>query len=99
MPWPRSSGRCRRLVRRRLARVEETAVAEPPGARGARGRVVRIRVREDGDLDRCVQALAAVHQTSGYPANWPADPAGWLTPGGMAGAWVATTAAEPVAGH
>jgi GNAT superfamily N-acetyltransferase len=63
------------------------------------GETVRIRPREAGDLDRCVQVLAAVHQASGYPANWPADPARWLTPDGIARAWVATTVEVPVAGH
>jgi GNAT superfamily N-acetyltransferase len=60
---------------------------------------VRIRAREAGDLELCVRVLAGVRETSGYPANWPADPARWLTPDGIAGAWVATTAAVPVAGH
>ncbi len=62
-------------------------------------RALRIRARQDGDLERCVRVLAAVYETGGYPTNWPADPARWLTPDGIAGAWVATTAAEPVAGH
>jgi GNAT superfamily N-acetyltransferase len=74
--------------------VEETGSAPGPP-----GKPVRIRVREAGDLDLCVQALAAGHETSGYPTNWPADPVRWLTPDGIACAWVATTAAVPVAGH
>jgi ribosomal protein S18 acetylase RimI-like enzyme len=60
---------------------------------------LRIRDREDGDLERCVRVLAAVYETGGYPTNWPADPARWLTPDGIACAWVASTATEPVAGH
>ncbi len=71
-------------------------MAEAPGPPE---KPVRIRAREAGDLDLCVQALAAGHETGGYPANWPADPARWLTPDGIACAWVATTAAVPVAGH
>jgi GNAT superfamily N-acetyltransferase len=63
------------------------------------GEAVRVRGREPADLDLCVEALAAVHRASGYPANWPADPAGWLTPDGIARAWVAATAEVPVAGH
>jgi len=46
-----------------------------------------------------VRALADVHETSGYPTNWPVDPAQWLTPTDIACAWVATTTAMPVAGH
>jgi GNAT superfamily N-acetyltransferase len=68
-------------------------------ASGAPDPPVRIRPREAGDLDRCVRVLTAVHETSGYPANWPADPAGWLTPDGIARAWVATTREVPLAGH
>jgi GNAT superfamily N-acetyltransferase len=71
----------------------------PAEASGRPDQPVRIRPREAGDLDRCVQVLAAVHRTSGYPTNWPADPARWLTPDGIAGVWVATTREVPVAGH
>ncbi|MCL6670043.1 GNAT family N-acetyltransferase [Streptomyces panaciradicis] len=49
----------------------------------------RVRQRADHDLDACVAALAAVHRHSGYPVNWPADPARWLTPSSMEAAWVA----------
>ena len=68
-------------------------------ASGPTDQPVRIRPREAGDLDRCVQVLAAVRETSGYPTNWPADPARWLTPDGIACAWVATTREAPIAGH
>lgn len=61
--------------------------------------LIRIRNREAADIDMCVQALTTVHQTSGYPTNWPADPARWLAPAGVVRAWVATTNALPVAGH
>jgi GNAT superfamily N-acetyltransferase len=60
---------------------------------------VRIRPREGADLELCVQGLAAVFQDGGYPTNWPADPGGWLSPDGIAGAWVASTEGLPVAGH
>lgn len=30
-----------------------------------------------------------MHAHSGYPVNWPADPAGWLTPPTLLAAWVA----------
>jgi GNAT superfamily N-acetyltransferase len=66
---------------------------------GRAGGPVWIRRREAADLDRCVQVLTAVHQTSGYPANWPADPGRWLTPDGIVCAWVAATPDVPVAGH
>ncbi|MFE6765843.1 GNAT family N-acetyltransferase [Streptomyces sp. NPDC057689] len=58
----------------------------------------RIRRRRDGDMDACVEALATVHEADRYPAAWPADPAGWLTPGGMLGAWVAVDGPR-VLGH
>lgn len=48
-----------------------------------------IRRRRDDDLKACVEALATVHDADRYPAEWPADPGGWLTPDGMLGAWVA----------
>ncbi len=57
-----------------------------------------VRRRCDEDLPRCVQALAAVHATDGYPMRWPTDPAGWLCPPGLAAAWVADHA-EAIAGH
>jgi ribosomal protein S18 acetylase RimI-like enzyme len=60
---------------------------------------LRIRNREAADLGLCVEALAMVHRTSGYPTNWPADPARWLTPSGIVHAWIATTGELPVAGH
>ncbi|WP_338693261.1 GNAT family N-acetyltransferase [Streptomyces sp. Q6] len=50
---------------------------------------VRVRARRRDDLAACVDVLALVHAADGYPVNWPADPAGWLTVRGMTGAWVA----------
>jgi GNAT superfamily N-acetyltransferase len=50
---------------------------------------VPIRPRLPGDLDACVAVLRRVHDHSGYPGRWPADPAGWLTPSGLIEAWVA----------
>lgn len=61
--------------------------------------VIRIRNREAADIDLCVQALAAVHRTSGYPTNWPVDPAWWLTPPGTIEAWTARAGEMPIAGH
>lgn len=46
-----------------------------------------IRTRELADLDGCVAALASVHESGGYPTNWPADPARWLTPSGAIHGW------------
>jgi GNAT superfamily N-acetyltransferase len=43
--------------------------------------------------------LRRVHETSGYPTNWPRDPGRWLTPGSLIEAWVAGTEDIPVAGH
>ncbi len=40
-----------------------------------------------------------VHRTDGYPINWPADPAAWLTPAGMLQGWVAVTGQAMVVGH
>ncbi len=61
--------------------------------------MIRIRDREAGDVGLCVQVLAEVHQTSGYPTNWPADPAQWLTPPGIVRAWIASAHELPIAGH
>jgi GNAT superfamily N-acetyltransferase len=49
----------------------------------------RIRVRSDGDLDACVRILETVHRADRYPTYWPDDPASWLSPSAMLGAWVA----------
>jgi GNAT superfamily N-acetyltransferase len=60
---------------------------------------VPIRPRADADLPGCVAALRAVHETDRYPLNWPDDPTRWLTPRGLAAAWVATLDDVPLAGH
>ncbi|WP_328378536.1 GNAT family N-acetyltransferase [Streptomyces sp. NBC_00440] len=57
-----------------------------------------IRLRRDADLAACVRILTDVHTRDSYPLNWPADPAGWLTPDGLLGAWVAELGGE-VTGH
>lgn len=57
-----------------------------------------VRPRRPGDLAACVRALAAVHERDGYPARWPADPAGWLTPAGLLAAWVAPPE-DTICGH
>jgi len=58
----------------------------------------RIRQRTGHDLDGCVEALATVHQHSGYPVNWPERPADWLTPRSLLAAWVAESDGR-VVGH
>lgn len=57
-----------------------------------------IRPRTPADLATCVAILYDVHEAAAYPVNWPADPAGWLTPPGSVGCWVITADGEP-AGH
>jgi hypothetical protein len=61
--------------------------------------MTRIRNRDESDVGRCVEALRAAYQTSGYPTNWPADPDRWLRPPRTLQAWVAVTDDIPVAGH
>ena len=61
--------------------------------------MTRIRNRDEADLSECVEALRTVYQASGYPTNWPADPAQWLRPSRALQAWVAVTDDMPVAGH
>ena len=41
---------------------------------------VPVRIREAADLAACVAVLRRVHEISGYPSRWPADPGGWITP-------------------
>ena len=57
-----------------------------------------IRGRGREDLGVCVELLRAVHERAGYPINWPADPAAWLTPEGALGCWVAVDGGR-VVGH
>lgn len=57
-----------------------------------------MRSRRDSDLPACVQILREVHERDGYPVNWPADPAAWLSPAHAIAAWVAECEAG-VAGH
>jgi GNAT superfamily N-acetyltransferase len=59
---------------------------------------VEIRPRSPEDLDACVEALAQVQAADRYPVDWPDDPAGWLTPDGLSGAWIAVEA-QAVLGH
>ncbi len=57
-----------------------------------------IRPRVPEDLPGCVAVLRRVHEESGYPASWPRDPAGWLTPAGLEAAWVAVHG-DSIVGH
>jgi GNAT superfamily N-acetyltransferase len=59
---------------------------------------VTVRRRRAKDLPGCVRALEVVHATNAYPMWWPADPTGWLSPAGLAAAWVAELAGV-VVGH
>jgi len=61
--------------------------------------MTRIRNRDEADLSTCAEALRTVYQASGYPVNWPADPAQWLRHSEILQAWVAATDDVPVAGH
>ncbi len=57
-----------------------------------------VRTAKPGDLDGCVAMLRRVHETSGYPSRWPADPGRWLTPADQLAAWVAEDDGQ-LAGH
>ncbi|MFF3336530.1 GNAT family N-acetyltransferase [Streptomyces sp. NPDC002888] len=48
-----------------------------------------MRPRVADDLADCIAVLTAVHEDGGYPVNWPARPADWLTPRSLLSAWVA----------
>ncbi|MBB5785598.1 GNAT family N-acetyltransferase [Jiangella mangrovi] len=58
-----------------------------------------VRPRTDDDLPACASVLAGVQARDGYPVDDIADPAGFLTPPGLLGAWVAASADGSVAGH
>jgi ribosomal protein S18 acetylase RimI-like enzyme len=57
-----------------------------------------MRERCAEDLPMCVELLRVVHERAGYPINWPADPAAWLTPENALGCWVAVSE-DRVVGH
>ncbi|MGC4940267.1 GNAT family N-acetyltransferase [Kribbella sp. DT2] len=57
-----------------------------------------IRPRTEADFVSCVALLRDVHESAGYPVNWPDDPKTWLTPPSALGCWVVTVDGE-VAGH
>jgi GNAT superfamily N-acetyltransferase len=57
-----------------------------------------VRPRTPDDVPACVEILADTHRTAGYPVHWPADPAGWLSPADLLGAWVAEVDGQ-VVGH
>ena len=73
-------------------------VGEPIRTLGSRKMAVRIRLRTDDDLGECVGLLETVESTDRYPAHWPDDPALWLSPKAMLGAWVAETDGR-IVGH
>ncbi|MGW0807652.1 GNAT family N-acetyltransferase [Nonomuraea sp. NPDC002799] len=50
---------------------------------------MEIRPRTPEDLDACVKALAEVQAADRYPVDWPDNPAAWLTPDDLTGAWIA----------
>ena len=62
-----------------------------------------LRPRRDEDLPAVVEVLRAVHAVDDYPSRWPGDPAGWLSPPGLHGAWVAVAPTDDgddgVVGH
>ncbi|MFE0464017.1 GNAT family N-acetyltransferase [Kitasatospora sp. NPDC058965] len=58
-----------------------------------------VRRRSRADLPGCERALLAVHRADGYPAVWPAEPAGWLAESGQLAAWVAVAGDGGVVGH
>jgi len=58
-----------------------------------------IRERRTADLPGCVTGLRAVHEADGYPLQWPSDPAEWLSPSGLAQAWIAALPGIGLAGH
>ncbi|WP_109000736.1 GNAT family N-acetyltransferase [Streptomyces rishiriensis] len=66
---------------------------EPAGPRPA-----FVRPRRPADLDGCVAALALVHAHSGYPVDWPEQPAAWLTPDALLAGWAAELDGQ-VVGH
>ncbi|MFE0632034.1 GNAT family N-acetyltransferase [Streptomyces sp. NPDC058864] len=65
---------------------------------GRTGAVIRVRRRREADLDACVRVLAAVHDRDGYPVDWPAAPAAWLSGTRSLAAWVAESDGA-VVGH
>ena len=61
-------------------------------------RLVRIRDREQADLQPCVELLEMVHVANQYPTLWPVDPRAWLSPAGLLTALVAVQQDE-ILGH
>jgi GNAT superfamily N-acetyltransferase len=57
-----------------------------------------IRPRVPEDMPECVALLRRVHEANAYPARWPRDPAGWITPPGLEAAWVAVHD-DSIVGH
>jgi GNAT superfamily N-acetyltransferase len=60
--------------------------------------LVRIRFREDTDVDRCLDVARAVHTRDGYPPRGPVDVDTFLAPSQELAAWVAERHSE-IVGH
>ncbi|MEV7600572.1 GNAT family N-acetyltransferase [Kitasatospora sp. NPDC089797] len=81
-----------------MADLEERANVVASGTRRTGGAGAGVRRRRAADLADCVRALSDVHSSDGYPVEWPARPAAWLTPDGLLAAWVAEWDGR-IAGH
>lgn len=59
---------------------------------------IAIRPRTSADIAECIEILKTVHEHDDYPRRWPDDPAAWLSPNGLFGAWVAVRGSA-IEGH
>ena len=59
---------------------------------------IEVRERVEGDLAECVRLLRGVHESAGYPVNWPAESASAPGPPDALGCWVVTVDGQ-IAGH
>jgi GNAT superfamily N-acetyltransferase len=57
-----------------------------------------LRARRHEDLERLAALLRVVHNSDGYPANWPNQPARWLAAHRTIGAWVSEEQGD-IVGH
>lgn len=60
---------------------------------------LRVRERQQSDVEACIDLLWRVHKRDSYPARWPNHPEGWLTPSRQEHAWVATGSGSIVVAH